>query len=177
MLVQLLRPDPRRGRSCRGCPRPPRTPAGRRRSHRGREPRPTCRVGPERAISEATQMTDDTEAAADRAAIAARQAVKAEPRSSILAPLVVVGSGDSLRCFPLPGGERATGSAHDADACAARAGAGRQRHDDDTRSHAAIENSRTARAKLGCSGALQPPANAWRYPGEESCASRALTDL
>lgn len=35
-------------------------------------------------------MTDDTEAAANRAAIAARQAVKAEPRSRILAPLLVV---------------------------------------------------------------------------------------
>jgi hypothetical protein len=35
-------------------------------------------------------MTDDTEAAANRAAIAARQAVKAEPRSSILAPLLIV---------------------------------------------------------------------------------------
>ena len=35
-------------------------------------------------------MTDDTEAAANRAAIAARQAVNAEPRSSILAPLLVV---------------------------------------------------------------------------------------
>jgi hypothetical protein len=35
-------------------------------------------------------MTDDNEAAANRAAMAARQAAKAEPRSSILAPLLIV---------------------------------------------------------------------------------------
>ena len=35
-------------------------------------------------------MTDDKQAAADRVAIVAREAVKAEPRSSTFVPLIVV---------------------------------------------------------------------------------------